>query len=387
MGRTGSTQAQAVALGFDGSLVWRRVEPPQNSQSSYMGSGGLVVGGWDGPFGSGNLLYAKYSAQGSLIRSDTFDLDPQTDDYLMELELGGAAYGVGAQYDMGAGEVDAVIEARDTADFSLLWRRVINRTSGDVATDASAAGKWLWVSGYENREPSLTRRGVVHLLDTSGNLCWSREVDLLSPEFTRLYAIWGDEAGCWAAGYSGTNSLDVGLLVRMDTLGQITLWDTLSSDTAHIKLLGVAAGSDGSVFVAGELWGSERHAYAARLSAGGSLLWEAVYPEPSSADGLALAPGDTLYLFGQLNNYPAVFKLSPEGDFMLTEEAENDSPLKIRAGRGWLEAWAPGRAELVLYDVLGRPVAKGAGTLRAWGLKPGVYILRVGREARKITVR
>ena len=371
VGHDGAWNSQAVALSQEGELLWRQVLPPENSQCSFMGAGGgLLVGGWDGPYGQGNLLYAKFSPDGTLLAADTFDLSPSSDDYLMEVDAGALLVGAGVQFYPASSSADAFVEARDTSDLSFLWRVVIDRADDERATDASLAGKWVWVSGYEMKPAGLSYRGVVHLLEASGNLLWSTPLDFFSNQTTKLYAAAGGEDGVWVAGYAALDQV-VGFVAHLDTLGEVLSWDTIEA-SGDLRLYGVALSSDGSLFVAGTLRDTASHAYAARLAQDGTLLWEAVYPEASSADGAALSPGDTLYLFGDLRGYPAVFKVGPQGDFMGLSQGKEEPRLTVLSGPGWLRVMGPQGKAVRVYDGAGRLLAKGTCPVE-FRLKRGVY--------------
>jgi hypothetical protein len=276
---------------------------------------------------------------------------------------GGAVYVTGVSASNGN---DAVLLKFDV-DGGLQWERTWGGASSDAALGVAAAadGSAYVVGTAESFGTGSTGFFVVKF-DASGTLVWQRIRDGAEGNAVAV----GPDGSVYAAGTTPRPDL-VGnfdlLALKITSAGSLVWQRTYSAGDVADPRGGVAAGSDGSMYIAGAVQATRRtsdiSALVVKLGTDGSLLFDKEFGgrNGETAGGIAVAPDDgSVYVTGTTSSFGAGF----QDAFVLHLQA---------TGKKVLDAVTWGGAGF--EEGTGVSVVAGAVSLAATTTNPPPYVL------------
>ncbi|MBN9317091.1 MAG: SBBP repeat-containing protein [Devosia sp.] len=222
-------------------------------QSIRAGSdGSLYVTGYTNSTGAGgyDLLIAKYGANGSLSWKKT--LGGASTDYGYGIAAGsdGSLYVTGS-ISSGAGGYDLLI-ARYGSDGSLNWQKTLGGATHDNGRSIAAGPDGsLYVTGSTASSGAGGHDLLIAKYGANGSLSWKKTLGGASTDYGYGIAA-GSDGSLYVAGYTnsaGAGSNDI-LITKYGSDGNLSWKKTLGGESTDIGY-DIAAGSDGSLYVTG----------------------------------------------------------------------------------------------------------------------------------------
>lgn len=312
-GGAGSDVAEAVARAADGS--------------SYLV--GITDSFTTDQFGnpSPKIFLVKFAPDGSLswqrIWNGTTIRGLGRPDVAVSLD--GSVYVTGVTAD---NQNDAVLLKFD-ANGTLLWERAWGgAASNESLAVATASDGSVYIAGTATSFGPSSAGLFVVKFDSLGNLVWQRISDGAAGNAVAV----GSDGSVYAAGTTPRNEIgNFDLLVLKITAAGSLVWQRIYSAGEVVDPRGrMAAGSDGSIVIAGAIQAASRRvvdiaALIIKLTSDGALVFDKQFAGRSSetGDGVAVAPDDTIYVAGTTTSFGAgsqdafVLHLQPTGKKLL----------------------------------------------------------------------
>jgi uncharacterized delta-60 repeat protein len=312
-GGAGSDVAEAVARAADGS--------------SYLV--GITDSFTTDQFGnpSPKIFLVKFAPDGSLswqrIWNGTTIRGLGRPDVAVSLD--GSVYVTGVTAD---NQNDAVLLKFD-ANGTLLWERAWGGAASDESLAvATASDGSVYIAGTATSFGPSSAGLFVVKFDSLGNLVWQRISDGAAGNAVAV----GPDGSVYAAGTTPRNEIgNFDLLVLKITAAGSLVWQRIYSAGEVVDPRGrMAAGSDGSIVIAGAIQAASRRvvdiaALIIKLTSDGALVFDKQFAGRSSetGDGVAVAPDDTIYVAGTTTSFGAgsqdafVLHLQPTGKKLL----------------------------------------------------------------------
>jgi hypothetical protein len=252
--------------------------------------------------------------------------------------VSGAAWGSPVRAYTGA--EDDAFAAKLDASGALVWNTFLGGSGTDIGTGIAVDGSGrVFVTGYSDAtwgSPVRAHTGAYEAfaakLDASGALLWNTFLgsgddvgNAIAVDGSGNVYVAGNSRGTWGSpvrAYSG--GIDA-FAAKLDTSGAL-LWSTFMGGAGGDFGTAIAVDKSGNVYVAGDsgaAWGNPvsaftgaAEAFAAKLDAGGALLWNTfVGPGGGIGNGIAVDGGGNVYVTGAsgANTDALAAKLDPGG--------------------------------------------------------------------------
>jgi len=297
-GGAGSDVAEGVASGADGS--------------SYVA--GITDSFTSDPFGnpSPKIFIVKFAPDGSLnwqrIWNGTTIRGLGRPDVAVSAD--GSIYVTGVT---AYNQNDAVLLKFD-ANGTLVWERAWGGAASDEALSvATASDGSVYIAGTaESFGPSSSGLFVVKF-DSAGNLVWQR----ISDGAAGNAVVVASDGSVYAAGTTPRNEIgNFDIVVLKITATGSLLWQRTYSAGDVVDPRGrMAAGSDGSIVIAGAIQTVSNHAadiaaLIVKLTSDGALVFDKQFDgkNTETGEGVTVASDDTIYVAGTTTTFGAGFQ-------------------------------------------------------------------------------
>jgi uncharacterized delta-60 repeat protein len=238
----------------------------------------------------------------------------------------GSVYVTGVTVDNG----NDVVLLKFDASGTLLWER----TWGGAASDeglavATASDGSIYIAGTATSFGPSSAGLFVVKFDSAGNLVWQKISDGAAGNAVTV----ASDGSVYAAGTTPRpdqiGNFDI-VVLKITAAGSLVWQRTYSAGEVVDPRGRMAAGSDGSVIIAGAIQAAERRvvdiaALIVKLTSDGALVFDKQFAGRSTetGDGVAIAPDNTIYVAGTTTSFGAGFQdafvlhLQPTGKKLL----------------------------------------------------------------------
>jgi uncharacterized delta-60 repeat protein len=256
------------------------------------------------------------------------------------LSVDGSVYVTGLTANNGN---DAVLLKFD-ANGTLLWERAWGGTASDESLAvATASDGSVYIAGTATSFGPSSSGMFILKFDSAGNLVWQKISDGAAGNAVAV----ASDGSVYAAGTTPRNEIgnfDI-VVLKMTAAGSLVWQRTYSAGEVVDPRGRMAAGSDGSIVIAGAIQAASQRfvdiaALIVKLSSDGALVFDKQFAGRASetGDGVAVAPDNTIYVagtttsFGSGNQDAFVLHLQPTGKKLLDAVTWGGTGFETAAG-------------------------------------------------------
>jgi len=331
----GGSDAFVAKLGSDGTLLWNTflggTGTDNGNAITVDGSGNVYVAGrsyetWSSSpvrayTGNQDAFVVKLTAAGAVTWTTFLGGSEDDNGRGIAADDSGNVYVTGNSYDTWGSPVrtyrgsnDAFV-AKLASSGSLSWNTFLGGTAIDAGRAIAVDGSGnVYAAGYSSAawagSPVRAHSGgddaFISKLTSAGGHIWTTYLGGSGDDFTGAIAVdgsgeiylAGDSSATWGSPIRGFESDRDAFAARLSSTGEL-VWNTFLGGSAADVADGIALDDSGNIYVAGSSdtsWGTpvrshvqSSDAFAAKLTAGGSLTWSTFFGGTGTDNGRAIA--------------------------------------------------------------------------------------------------